>query len=142
MHRLAPLVAGVLFGMGLALSEMTNPAKVQNFLDVLGSWDPSLAFVMGGALMVTAITFPLVMRRSGPLYEERFSLPTRQDTDLRLVVGAGLFGVGWGLGGFCPGPALADLFLGIGDVYLFVAAMCAGVGLYHLVSTRRHTPSA
>lgn len=130
---LTALAAGILFGIGLAVSEMTNPAKVQNFLDVFGSWDPSLAFVMAGALSVSIFGFRAARRRSAPLAAARFRIPTELGLDAELVVGAALFGVGWGLGGLCPGPSLANLSQGIGGVYLFVVAMFAGISLYRFV---------
>ena len=127
---LVALAIGALFGAGLATSDMTNPVKVQNFLDVAGSWDPSLAFVMGGALVVSALGYQAARRRAAPWLGPRFELPTRMDLDLPLILGSALFGVGWGLGGFCPGPALAGLLQGVGGVYLFVAAMLAGILLH------------
>jgi uncharacterized membrane protein YedE/YeeE len=132
---LAATGAGVVFGAGLALSDMTNPAKVQNFLDLFGTWDPSLAFVMGAALAVSALGYWIARRRGAPLLAGAFSIPTRRDLDPELLAGAALFGVGWGLGGFCPGPALAGLGQGVAGVYLFVAAMLAGVVLHRSVYT-------
>lgn len=120
------LALGVLFGVGLTVSQMVNPAKVIGFLDVTGHWDPSLAFVMGGALLVTLPAFALARRRSAPLLATNFAIPSRRDIDGRLLGGAVLFGVGWGLAGFCPGPALASLGLGNTATYPFVAAMIAG----------------
>lgn len=131
--NLVSLSLGVLFGAGLAVSGMTNPAKVQNFLDVFGSFDPSLALVMGGALAVSALGYQIARRREAPWLGERFELPTRSALDAPLLLGAALFGIGWGLGGFCPGPALAGLLQGKGGVYLFVAAMLAGVALHRRV---------
>jgi len=127
---LVALLAGTVFGLGLAISRMIDPAKVIGFLDVAGDWDPSLAFVMGSALLVTTPAFAWARRRARPLLGERFRLPTRSDVDARLVLGAVLFGVGWGLGGFCPGPALAGLFQGAFEVHLFVLSMLAGVALH------------
>lgn len=115
--------AGALFGIGLLISQMTNPSKVLAFLDILGDWDPSLAFVMGGALLVTLIGYRLVLRRAAPIYAQKFRLPTRNDIDGRLVLGAALFGIGWGLAGLCPGPALASLTFGGASVVTFVIAM-------------------
>jgi uncharacterized membrane protein YedE/YeeE len=128
--RLAALAAGIAFGAGLALADMTNPAKVQNFLDVLGAWDPSLAFVMGSAVLVSALGYRLARRRGAPLWAASFALPERSELDVRLVGGAALFGVGWGLGGLCPGPALAGLLQGVPELYVFVAAMLAGMVLH------------
>jgi hypothetical protein len=129
-------VAGVVFGAGLAVSGMTNPAKVQNFLDVFGRFDPTLAFVLGAALAVSAPAFALARRRERPWLGESFALPTRRDVDARLVGGAALFGVGWGLVGLCPGPALASLFRGASELVVFVAAMTAGVALYRALVGR------
>ncbi len=126
---LIALVAGVLFGAGLALGGMTNPAKVVGFLDVGGRWDPSLAFVMGSALLVTFPVFAWVRRASRPLLAERFQLPTKRDLDPQLLTGAALFGIGWGIAGLCPGPAIANLAAGSPEVLLFVVAMVAGMWL-------------
>ncbi len=124
------LLAGALFGLGLAVSQMINPAKVIAFLDVTGRWDPTLAFVMGGAVAVTWLTFRVVLKRSRPWFAERFSLPTKSDIDPRLIGGGVLFGIGWGLSGLCPGPALAALVTAQSSVFVFVAAMLAGAALY------------
>jgi uncharacterized membrane protein YedE/YeeE len=123
-------LSGILFGLGLAVSGMANPAKVLAFLDVAGAWDPTLAFVMMGALAVTTPGFHLVLKRSGPWFAGRFALPVKTDLEPRLILGAALFGVGWGLAGLCPGPAITALVTGHGGVYLFVAAMLAGA-LFH-----------
>lgn len=123
----ASLVAGVVFGVGLIVSGMTDPAKVRNFLDLAGLWDPSLAFVMGGAVVVAFIGYRLAFASGAPLFAERFSLPTSTQIDLRLVAGAALFGIGWGLAGFCPGPALASVYSGGASAWIFVAAMLTGM---------------
>ena len=133
MRLVAASLAGLVFGAGLAIADITNPAKVQNFLDLLGSWDPSLAFVMGVGLAVAAVGFAVARRRPAPLFAETFELPTRRDIDAELLGGAALFGVGWGLSGFCPGPALAALGQGVAAVYAFVLAMLAGMALHRLV---------
>jgi uncharacterized membrane protein YedE/YeeE len=130
MQAVLATACGVLFGAGLAVSGMTNPAKVLGFLDVLGRWDPTLAFVMGGAVVVAALGFARARRRERPWLAERFAFPTRRDVDADLVVGAVLFGVGWGLVGLCPGPALANLVRGSAEVGLFVTAMVVGVLLH------------
>lgn len=109
MKALAGYLAGLLFGLGLAISGMTDPARVISFLDVAGAWDPTLIFVLGGAVVTTFIGYRLVWRRQMPLFESRFQLPTRHDLDARLLGGAALFGIGWGLSGYCPGPAVASL---------------------------------
>ncbi len=130
------LFAGALFGLGLAIAQMTNPLKVLNFLDVAGSWEPSLAFVMGSAVMITLGGVRLVLRRKAPLLGERFHLPTLVHVDRQLVLGSALFGIGWGLTGYCPGPALATLLSGNNEVYLFVPAMLLG-GFLHRTLVRR-----
>jgi uncharacterized protein len=124
---LAALLSGLVFGAGLALAGMTNPAKVLSFLDVAGAWDPTLALVMGSALGVNALAYALTRRRVKPLFAEAFALPTRADLDARLLGGAALFGVGWALVGLCPGPALASLARGESEVLAFVAAMALGM---------------
>jgi hypothetical protein len=129
----AALLSGLVFGGGLALSGMTNPAKVLAFLDVVGAWDPTLALVMGGALAVNAVAFALTRRRTAPLFGGAFSLPTLSDLDAPLLAGAVLFGVGWGLVGLCPGPAVASLARGAPEVWGFVAAMVVGMFLRRLV---------
>ena len=127
MSLIFSLLAGVIFGAGLTLSNMVNPARVLNFLDFAGSWDPTLIFVMAGGLAVTTLGYKLVFRRSSPVADERFHLPTQRRIDLPLVGGAALFGVGWGLAGICPGPALADLVTLEPKVFAFVAAMLVGM---------------
>lgn len=123
----AALLAGVIFGLGLAISGMINPAKVQGFLDLAGAWDPTLAFVMGGALVTTVVGYRIVLRRPAPLLGGSFALPTDRAIDRSLVLGALGFGIGWGLAGFCPGPAIASLaFLRPGS-FIFLAAMAAGM---------------
>ncbi len=122
-------LAGLLFGLGLVISGMSNPAKVQNFLDVAGTWDPSLAFVMAGAIAVTAPGFRLLSRQTAPLFSDLFHWPNRRDVDVRLISGAAIFGVGWGLSGYCPGPALTALpHWDLGTV-TFVVAMLVGIKL-------------
>jgi uncharacterized membrane protein YedE/YeeE len=128
------LLIGTLFGFGLALSGMMNPAKVVGFLDLAGSWDPTLAFVMAGALLVTIPGFWLVRKRQGALLGGGFQIRTRKDIDAKLLGGALLFGVGWGVAGFCPGPAVAALSTGLPQVLLFMAALLSGMILHRLVS--------
>ena len=124
-------VIGLIFGLGLLISGMSDPAKVLNFLDLAGigsgSWDPSLGFVMAGAVAVTSAGFARVLRRPRPLLGERFHLPIGQELDLRIIAGPAIFGVGWGLAGFCPGPALTALGFGSPAAVIFVAAMLAGM---------------
>ena len=127
-------LTGLVFGLGIAISGMMNPAKVLNFFDIAGTWDPSLAFVMGGAVTVTFIGYRLVWRRPAPLFERAFQLPTARQIDLRLVGGSALFGIGWGIAGYCPGPALANLAHG-GEAVAFVVAMLAGSQLARLLPT-------
>lgn len=129
MQPLVSLMAGLVFGLGLAIAEMTNPLKVLAFLDLAGDWDPSLAFVMGGAVTVTALAFRFILRRPVPFYGERFHLPTLTQIDRKLLVGAALFGIGWGLAGYCPGPALATVLSGNSEACLFVPAMLVGGAL-------------
>jgi uncharacterized membrane protein YedE/YeeE len=131
-------VVGLIFGFGLMLSGMSNPAKVLNFLDLggiaSGSWDPSLTFVMAGGVLVTFVGYRLVLARSRPFFAERFHLPTQRELDLRIVAGPAIFGVGWGLVGFCPGPALTALGFGSNAAIIFVAAMFAGMWLARLLA--------
>ncbi|MGB0634551.1 MAG: DUF6691 family protein [Paracoccaceae bacterium] len=134
MRFLTTLFAGLLFGTGLILSGMANPKKVQNFLDIFGSWDPSLAFVMGGAILVTAPGFWLVQKRTSPFFHDVFQLPARNDIDARLVTGAAIFGVGWGLGGLCPGPAVTSLLFFTPGVLIFVPAMLVGMILAKFIA--------
>ena len=135
------LLSGLIFGAGLVLGGMTQTAKVLGFLDIggiakgvtstaePGLWDPSLAFVMGGALLVTFVAFALTPRQNKPWADTKFHLPSRNDIDVPLLLGGALFGIGWGLAGYCPGPAIASLLSGSTDVFMFVAAMVAGMWL-------------
>lgn len=124
------LVVGLVFGWGLTLSGMTDPLVVQGFLDVAGDWDPALAFVMGGAVLVSLLGFQwLQPRRQAPVCDAVFHLPQNKAIDLRLIGGAALFGIGWGLAGYCPGPALTSLLSGNTEVWVFVPAMLAGAWL-------------
>jgi len=124
---LAALLSGLLFGLGLAISEMINPKKVLGFLDVAGSWDPSLMFVLGGGLFVTIVAFPLITRMAKPVLDVDFRLPTRTAIDIKLIGGATLFGIGWGLVGYCPGPAIASLAYGQIESWIFIGAMVLGL---------------
>ena len=134
MRILSTLIAGLFFGTGLILSGMANPIKVQNFLDFFGSWDPSLALVMGGAILVTMPGFWLVQKRKTPFFNNVFHLPTKTDFDFRLLAGAAIFGIGWGLGGFCPGPAVTSLSLAAKGTLVFVPAMLIGMTAAKLAS--------
>ena len=128
------LVSGILFGFGLGLSQMMDRDRVLGFLDLVGVWDPTLIFVLGGAVGVTAIAFRFVLRLPHPLFSNKFYLPTRQDIDPTLIMGAAIFGIGWGIGGYCPGPAITALVLGILNPVLFIIAMIAGSLAYTLSS--------
>ncbi|AMW29530.1 DUF6691 family protein [Arthrospira platensis] len=133
-ENLIVLVSGILFGLGLGLSQMMDRDRVLGFLDVVGVWDPTLIFVLGGAVGVTAIAFRFVLRLPHPLFSNKFYLPTRQDIDPTLIMGAAIFGIGWGIGGYCPGPAITALVLGILNPVLFIIAMIAGSLAYTLSS--------
>ena len=147
MRILAGVLAGLLFGAGLAISQMINPAKVLAFLDVAGAWDPSLAFVMLSAVVVTALGYRFVLRQPKPLLDDKFSMPTRTDVDGRLLIGAAIFGVGWGLGGYCPGPAIASIGFGAMETIVFVIFMAIGMIAGRLLPTvpkiipKSHLPS-
>lgn len=130
MSVLAALAAGLVFGVGLILSGMTDPGKVKGFLDVAGNWDPSLAFVMGGAILVGFFAFRRAGRRGRTFLGGALHLPNRRDVDLRLLGGSIVFGVGWGLAGFCPGPALVSFASGVDQAAVFVAAMLGGMLAY------------
>ena len=127
MRSLSVLIAGALFGAGVTLSGMVNPVKVLNFMDLFGIFDPTLIFVMGAGLLITLIGYRLVFKRAKPLFDTQFFLPDTNLIDTRLVGGAALFGLGWGLSGFCPGPAIASLVFGHMESFIFVAAMAAGM---------------
>jgi uncharacterized membrane protein YedE/YeeE len=131
MNALAAFAAGLVFGIGLIVSGMTDPGKVIGFLDVAGKWDPSLAFVMGGAVFVGFLAFALARRRARAFLGDAMHLPQRRDIDNRLVAGSLVFGIGWGLAGFCPGPALVSFASGEAKAAVFVAAMLGGMVIYH-----------
>jgi uncharacterized membrane protein YedE/YeeE len=133
----AALGCGSIFGLGLAISGMMNPSKIIGFLDVAGSWDPTLAFVMGGALLVAVPAYRLILGRGHPALAGGFTLPNRTNLDSPLILGSALFGVGWGLVGFCPGPAVAAVVTGLPAVLGFVAAMLAGMALHAWISGER-----
>lgn len=137
MVRLSAFVCGLLFGLGLLLAGMADPGKVLAFLDLAGNWDPSLALVMAGAIGVAALPLNLARRRAKALLGGAMQLPTRRDLDARLVGGSLLFGVGWGIAGICPGPALAVLLTGHWQAALFVAAMLAGMLIFTALEGRR-----
>ena len=136
MSILLNLAAGLIFGLGLVISGMANPAKALNFLDVAGNWDPSLAFVMLGAIAVTATGFRFVLRRPKPLLEQSFHLPGQSSIDRPLVIGSAIFGLGWGLFGFCPGPAITSLGLAATGTLVFVPMMLIGIAAAALIRKR------
>ncbi|MCL4163354.1 UNVERIFIED_CONTAM: hypothetical protein GTU68_022691 [Idotea baltica] len=134
MKLIFGLITGLAFGTGIAISGMMDPAKVLNFFDIAGTWDPSLAFVMGGALVITFFGYRLAWKRDAPLFGGRFQVPTGTDIDLKLVGGSALFGIGWGIAGFCPGAAIPALGTGRWEVGLFLVAVIAGFYARRLLS--------
>lgn len=141
MRNLAALLIGAVFGTGIAVSGMINPAKVQNFFDFAGTWDPSLAFVMGGALLVTFVGYRLVLKRPAPTFDTSFHLPTKSKLDLPLLGGAATFGVGWGITGFCPGGSIPALGLAEPSALIFIAAMIVGIALARIAGKDRQALS-
>jgi uncharacterized membrane protein YedE/YeeE len=141
MHVITSLLAGLVFGLGLIVSGMANPAKVLGFLDLAGHWDPSLAFVMAGAIAVGLLAFALARRRTLSFLGAEMKLPSARDIDRRLVVGSVLFGIGWGVAGFCPGPALVALGMGEIKALVFVAAMLVGMGVFEVIERCRRAAS-
>lgn len=141
MTAFASLLAGLVFGLGLIVSGMANPAKVLGFLDLAGSWDPSLAFVMAGAIAVGAVAFTVANRRARSFLGAEMRLPSGPQIDRRLVLGSALFGMGWGIAGFCPGPALVSLGMGEVKALVFVAAMLLGMGVFELFEHRKRMPT-
>ena len=139
---LASLLAGLVFGLGLIVSGMANPAKVLGFLDLAGAWDPSLALVMAGAIAVGSIAFAAAGRRTHSLIGAEMKLPSARHIDRRLVVGSTLFGIGWGLAGFCPGPALVAVGLGEVKALVFVAAMLVGMGVFEWLEHRKRVAAS
>ena len=133
MRHLTALLSGWLFSLGLGISGMTRPEKVIGFLDVFGNWDPSLLWVMGGAVSLTLLLFAPTLRRPRPILDNRFHVPVNRSIDRRLVFGASLFGIGWGLSGYCPGPALASLVVLNPGTVVFVLFLLLGLGLCHLL---------
>ena len=142
MKRVSPSLVGLLFGLGLCLSGMTDPRKVLGFLDLAGAWDPSLAFVMGSAVAVAFLAFRVALRRGRALSGEPLHLPAAKEIDVRLILGSLVFGVGWGLVGLCPGPAIADIGFLDGRAALFVLAMAAGMALHAALAAAPQAPSA
>jgi uncharacterized membrane protein YedE/YeeE len=133
---LIALISGLIFGAGLTLSQMTNPDKVLNFLDITGNWDPSLLFVMIGALSVTTLCFRIILKRNQPLFDQKFYLATKTDIDKPLIMGAAVFGIGWGLAGYCPGPVMAGLGLGNPEAWVLLLSIYAGFIAYRLIYER------
>ncbi|AMO95270.1 sulfur transport family protein [Collimonas fungivorans] len=132
------LLAGLVFGLGLIVSGMANPAKVLGFLDLGGAWDPSLAFVMAGAIALGLVAFSFAKKRSTSLIGAEMKLPAARRIDRRLLIGSALFGAGWGIAGICPGPGLVDLGMGETKALVFVAAMLAGMAVFEIAEKRRH----
>ncbi len=139
LRNLAALVCGVVFGLGLSLAQMTNPDKVLNFLDLRGAWDPSLLLVLGGAVLLSSAGFALLRRRRTPLWDTQFHLPLAKTIDRPLLIGSALFGMGWGLSGYCPGPAIASLGFANPEALWVVPSMVAGAALQRWSQSR---PSA
>lgn len=141
-RNLASLAAGLIFGLGLAISGMLDPARVRGFLDLFGAWDPSLIFVLGGAVAVSAIGYAASRKMERPVLDAAFRWPTRSDVDRSLIFGAALFGIGWGIAGLCPGPAIASLSLGLPAILAFTIAMLAGVLVHDrlLLTLQRQRP--
>jgi uncharacterized membrane protein YedE/YeeE len=133
---LSALFCGIIFGLGLCVSQMMNPQKVLGFLDVAGAWDPSLALVMAGALAIAGGVWGLIVRKTSPVLEAEFQVAKVTSIDKPLIVGAAIFGIGWGLSGFCPGPAIAALSLGIPENYVFTAAMLTGMWIFQLTNSK------
>lgn len=138
------VIAGLMFGLGLGLSQMIDRDRVLGFLDVAGVWDPTLLFVLGGAVGVTVIVFRFVLRLPHPFFSKTFYLPTKKTVDMQLIVGAAIFGLGWGIAGYCPGPAITALMLGIWNPMLFMLGLMVGSLSYKTiadVSLKRQKPS-
>lgn len=136
-HVLPGLIVGLLFGAGLAVSGMVDPARVLGFLDVAGAWDPTLAFVLAAAVAPSAIAYAIVRRMKRPVIAEEFCIPQNREVEGRLLTGAAMFGIGWGLAGLCPGPAIAGLVYGYSESWIFVGAMLAGMVLQRLYADLR-----
>jgi uncharacterized protein len=142
MGKLAILLSGLLFGAGVTISGMVNPMKVLNFLDIFGPWDATLIFVMSAGFAVTLIGYQIIFKRNAPLFATSFRLPTSKDIDAKLLGGAALFGLGWGISGFCPGPAIASLVFGRTESITFVIAMAAGMIVTKQIQNRMRTSEA
>ncbi|MEO4041855.1 DUF6691 family protein [Hoeflea sp. CAU 1731] len=145
MKLIATYLIGVVFGVGISISGMANPAKVLNFFDIAGHWDPSLILVMGGALVTTFVGYKMVFGRNAPIFETHFYLPGSRNIDAKIVGGSAVFGIGWGISGFCPGGALPALGTGRWDVFAFTIALVTGIFLARLLpkfSARNETKAA
>lgn len=136
MYNIAAFISGLIFGCGLTISNMVNANKIQNFLDITGNWDPSLLLVMFSALSVTWIGYKFVLRKQQPKLTEKFFLPTKKSIDKTLILGSALFGIGWGLAGYCPGPAITALGIGIMDAFYFVLGMIASLFIFPIFSSK------
>lgn len=141
-NRIAGLLSGLIFGFGLALSGMTQPEKVLGFLDMTGKWDPSLLFVLGGAVGVTVIAFRFVLRRKTPLFDSRYYFSDKTQIDRPLILGAAIFGIGWGIGGYCPGPAVALIAAPNWELWAFLPAMLSGIYIHKLWVAAHEAKSA
>lgn len=133
---ISSFLAGILFSCGLTLSQMTNPTKVISFLDISGNWDPSLAFVMGTALTIAFTGYHIVLKSKSPLLVDKFQVPTRKDIDTKLIVGASIFGIGWGISGLCPGPAVASLSFGGINSFIFAGTMTLTIFIFRYLSAK------
>ncbi len=140
-ENLVALGTGTLFGLGLGISQMIDRERVLGFLDITGNWDPTLAFVMGGAVLVTLITFRFVLKQPHPVFGSKFYVPTLKEVDRKLLIGAAIFGIGWGIGGYCPGPAIASIPLGMANTFVFLVAMVVGSVIYQVLSPRFDAPA-
>lgn len=141
MQVAVTFVSGLLFGLGLCVSGLVNPAKVQSFLDVAGAWDPSLLLTMAAAVLVTGVGYRIAFARGTPIFDKAFQIPPATAVDARLLAGSAIFGIGWGLVGFCPGPAVVALALGATPAVIFVAAMLAGMALARQLTANRTAPA-
>ena len=137
LRNLSALASGIVFGLGLSLAQMTNPDKVLNFLDMSGNWDPSLLLVLGGAVVLSTLAFHFILKRATPLWDSMFHMPLLQAIDMPLVIGSALFGVGWGLSGYCPGPAIASIGFGNPEALWVVPSIVAGAALQRWTHRRQ-----
>ncbi len=135
-NAISSFIVGIIFGVGLVISGMTQPQKVIGFLDFFGNWDLSLIFVMAGAILVHAIFYPLIMKKKHPMFDTQFHVPIRRDITSSLIIGSVIFGIGWGLGGYCPGPAFASLISLDSKVLVFIVNLLIGMKIYHLIENK------